>query len=452
MATFLADFLYELDPNGNSVTGKVDALIANSASSSVEAVNDGVVSVGETFEVTFSDLDVDALYGGTYTYVGYESALLGPIAERGGEFFLFTNNGSITIGQNLNGFTSDTFPICYVKGTMIACPDGERAIETLRAGEYVLTRNGDPHRVKWIGHRSLDLIRHPNRDKFRPVVIRAGAVADNTPARDLRVSQNHAIFLDDYLIVARQLVNGATIYVDSGLESVDYYHVELDVHAILIADGLPAESYLDTGNRSFFANSGVPLLHPTTMEDADLPTREAGSCEPFACDEARVRPVWRKLADRAVASGRLVPRHHVSSDPEIHLLADGRSIKPIHASSSAVVFALPANTETVRLMSRAQPPALARPWLEDGRRLGVAVTRVVLTHDGDVWDMPVDHPGLTKGWWTVEREGTAMRRWTNGDAWIALPKIARVALMTVSIGCPMIYAIDSEEATIRWAA
>lgn len=452
MATFLADFLYELDPNGNSATGKVDALIANSGSSSVEAVNDGVVAVGETFAVTFSDLGVNALYGGTYTYVGYESSLLGPIAERGGQYFLFTNNGSIPIGQTLNGFTSANYPICYVKGTMIACPDGERAIETLRAGEFVLTRSGDSHRVKWIGHRFLDLIRNPNPDRLRPVVIRAGAVADNIPARDLRVSQDHAIFLDGCLIPARQLVNGATIYVDVTLEAVDYYHLELDAHAILIADGLPAESYLDTGNRGFFANAGVPLLHPATMNDVDPPTREAGSCEPFVCDEARVRPVWQKLADRAVASGQLVPRHHVTSDPEMYLLADGRSIKPIHASSSAVVFALPAGTGDVRLMSRAQSPTLARPWLEDRRHLGVAITNVVVTQDGNVWEMPVDHPGLTKGWWAVERDGTAMCRWTNGDAWISLPNMAGTALMTVNIGCPMMYAIDSEEATARRAA
>ncbi len=452
MATFLADFLYELDPNGNSVTGKVDALIANSGSSSVEAVNDGVVSVGETFDVTFSDSGVNAIYGGTYTYVGYESSLLGPIAERGGQYFLFTNNGSIPIGQTLTGFTNNTFPICYVKGTMIACPDGERAIETLRVGEFVLTRNGDPQRIKWIGHRSLDVIRHPKPDKLLPVVIRAGAVAENIPTRDLRVSQDHAISLDGCLIAARQLVNGATIYIDRALDAVHYYHIELDAHALLIADGLPAESYLDTGNRGFFANAGVPLLHPATMDDGDLPTREAGSCEPFAYDEARVRPVWQKLADRAVALGRLVPRHHVTSDPEIHLLADGQSIKPIHASSSTVVFALPAGTGDVRLMSRAQSPILARPWLEDRRHLGVAVTNVVLTHDGHVWEMPVDHPGLTKGWWAVERDGTAMCRWTNGDAWIALPKMAGTALMTVNIGCPMMYAIDFEEATTRRAA
>ena len=53
-------------------------------------------------------------------------------------------------------------------------------------------------------------------------------------------------------------MNGSTIRREKGWSSVDYYHVELNEHAILLAEGLPAESYLDTGNRGFFANPGNP--------------------------------------------------------------------------------------------------------------------------------------------------------------------------------------------------
>ena len=107
------------------------------------------------------------------------------------------------------------------------------------------------------------------------------------------------------LICARQLVNGTTIRQERDWTAVDYYHVELDEHAILLAEGLPAESYLDTGNRGFFANSGAPLvLHPDLTDETDYPTREAGSCAPFVSDEASVQPVWQRLADRAAAIGR----------------------------------------------------------------------------------------------------------------------------------------------------
>ena len=95
-----------------------------------------------------------------------------------------------------------------------------------------------------------------------------------------------------------------TIRSERGWTAIDYYHVELDQHAILLAEGLPAESYLDTGNRGFFSNSGEPLvLHPNLTDETDYPTREAGSCAPFVYEEASVRPVRQSLADRAAATG-----------------------------------------------------------------------------------------------------------------------------------------------------
>ena len=53
-------------------------------------------------------------------------------------------------------------------------------------------------------------------------------------------------------------------------------------HAILLAEGLPAESYLDTGNRAFFADAAETIvLHPDLTTKAGNPAREAGSCAPF---------------------------------------------------------------------------------------------------------------------------------------------------------------------------
>ncbi len=138
-----------------------------------------------------------------------------------------------------------------------------------------------------------------------PIRIERNAFADNTPHHDLLLSPDHAVFVDDKLICARQLVNGTTIRQERDWTAVDYYHVELDQHAILLAEGLPAESYLDTGNRGFFANSGAPLtLHPDLTDEPAHPTRETNSCAPFVWDEASVQPIWQRLAERAAAIGR----------------------------------------------------------------------------------------------------------------------------------------------------
>src|ERR1700746_3348993 len=120
-------------------------------------------------------------------------------------------------------------------------------------------------------------------------------------------------------------MNGATIRQEQDWTSVEYFHVELDAHAILLAEGLPAESYLNTGNRGFFANSGEPLvLHPDLADETDYPARAAGSCAPFVSDEASVRPVWQRLAERAAALGLPAARPAASTDPELRVGGAGR--------------------------------------------------------------------------------------------------------------------------------
>ena len=164
----------------------------------------------------------------------------------------------------VNGNTIEA--VCYARGTMIRTPDGELPVEKLRPGKQVITLvDGQevPQTVTWLGHRRIDLAGHPRPETVAPIRIERDAFADGMPHRDLVVSPDHAIFVDGKLICARQLVNGTTIRQERDWTAVDYYHVELDQHAILLAEGLPAESYIDTGNSGFFANSGAPLvLHP----------------------------------------------------------------------------------------------------------------------------------------------------------------------------------------------
>ena len=297
--------------------------------------------------------------GGSYTlttmvtFNGTDGAgpQAGLIADAAGNLFGTTDSGGVGDGTVFE-LTDTGFVVCYARGTMIRTPDGELPIEKLRRGKQVITLiDGEevPQTVTWLGHRRISLAGHPRPETVAPIRIERDAIADGMPHRDLLVSPDHAIFVDGMLICARQLMNGTTIRRELDWTAVDYYHAELDEHAILLAEGLPAESYLDTGNSGFFANSGAPLvLHPDLTDETDYPTREANSCAPFVSDEANVRPVWQRLADRAAAIARAGSPRVTTTDVDLRLVAHGRTIKPVFSDSQRVIFALPSARPSTR--------------------------------------------------------------------------------------------------------
>ena len=340
--------------------------------------------------------------------------------------------------------------VCYAAGTRILTATGERAIESLLQGDIVLTLSDGELKaqpVKWVGHRRIDLTAHPRPDTVAPIRIERNAIADNMPHTDLLVSPDHAIFVDGKLIAARRLINGSTIRREKGWTSVDYFHVELDAHAILVAEGLPAESYIDTGNRGFFANSGAPLvLHPDLTDETNYPTREAGSCAPLIWDEASVRPLLQQLAERAAAIGRPVPQRVTTTDAGLRLRSPRtgrRTHEPIYSDSNLVIFLVPAQSPQIRLLSRAQSPTEARPWLDDPRQLGVCVKRIVLRGAGQLHEVPIDHPDLTRGWWAIEHDRQMMSRWTDGEAVLPLPAMRGQVMLEIHLAGSMTYIVDA---------
>ena len=403
----------------------------------------GTAEIGSTLTVNGAPVTVDA--SGNWT-TSVTPAGDGPLPVTAVSTDLAGNSATATQELTIEA-------VCYARGTMIRTPDGEQPVETLRSGKRVITLvDGEEvtQTVRWLGHRRIDLTRHPRPETVAPIRIERDAFADNVPHRDLLVSPDHAIFVDGKLICAKQLVNGTTIRREKGWSSVDYYHVELNEHAILLAEGLPAESYLDTGNRGFFANAGAPLvLHPDLTDETDHPTREAGSCAPFVWDEANVRPVWQRLADRAGSSRRVT-----TTDADPRLVADQRTIKPVFSDNDRVIFMLPRGASEVRLVSRAQSPTEARPWLSDQRRLGVRVKRIVLRDGDETREVPMDHPDITRGWWDIEHDGPMMSRWTDGEAVLPLPPMRGPAMLEIHLAGAMTYAVDAvpDEVTERRAA
>ena len=340
-----------------------------------------------------------------------------------------------------------TFVACFAPGTGIATETGERPVETLRARDVLRTADGRQRPVRWIGRRHIDLTRHPAPEEVRPIRIQAGALAPNVPVRDLVVSPEHAMFLDGGLVPARFLLNGMSIRQEAHWRSVTWYHVELDSHDILLADGAPAESYLDTGNRGMFENADEPLvLHPNFADGQA--GRVGRSCAPFLDHPDVLKPIWDRLVARALDLGFAPPPPGpMTGDPALVLQAGTRVFQPVSARDGRYLFALPALGEAVRLVSRVTAPSWPRPWLTDRRTLGVAVRRITLRYGDEVETIPPDHPALAEGWWPVERDVASVWRWTNGGARLPLT-LGRPVILELEVDTMEGYAMERAESMV----
>ncbi len=188
---------------------------------------------------------------------------------------------------------------CFAAGTRIATERGAVAVEHLRVGDRVSLAEGGSAAVIWLGHRRVNIRRHPRPEDVRPVRITADAFGLGRPHRTLRLSPDHAVFVDGVLIPVRYLLNGATVAQEPA-GTVTYWHVELERHAVLLAEGLPAESYLDSGNRAAFANGGV-----VAMASADFARRawvDRGCAKLLTEGKVRDR-VYARLIAQALALG-----------------------------------------------------------------------------------------------------------------------------------------------------
>ena len=152
--------------------------------------------------------------------------------------------------------------LCYAAGTHIRTENGEVPVEALRAGDRVLTVHGGPllQPLAWVGRMRVNVARHRDRSRVAPILFRPGALGDGVPHRALRVSPEHAIFIGGRLVPARLLANGTSIVQECWCQEIDYHHIELDRHGLVVAEGTVSETYLDEGNRYLFDNGDIVAL------------------------------------------------------------------------------------------------------------------------------------------------------------------------------------------------
>jgi hypothetical protein len=143
---------------------------------------------------------------------------------------------------------------CYSAGTLIATERGDVAVEDLVVGDRVITSSDMARPIKWIGRRSYSGRFALGQKHILPICIKAGALDETVPRRDLWISPHHAMYLDGVLIEAKDLVNGVSIVQSERVEKVEYFHVELDSHDVIFAEGALSESFCDDDSRGMFQN------------------------------------------------------------------------------------------------------------------------------------------------------------------------------------------------------
>lgn len=145
---------------------------------------------------------------------------------------------------------------CFLRGTRVLTRAGYVPVESLRPGDEVQTLAHGWRPVQWLGQRHIPRNATGGFDHgVLPIRIAQGAFGAGLPARDLWLSPDHAVYFRDHLIPAKALVNGATVIREADVESITYYHVLLDRHAVVFSEGLPTESYTPQENLDLFENA-----------------------------------------------------------------------------------------------------------------------------------------------------------------------------------------------------
>lgn len=227
---------------------------------------------------------------------------------------LLITDGTISKEIHLNGDYSNAFNIthdvqgnvfvtygtpapCYGRGTLIDMQDGRKCVEDIVIGDVVKTADGQDRPVRWVGYRAYDGLFARGNPDLIPVVFRKGSLGKGLPERDLTVSPLHAMFIEGWLIPAHCLVNNRTIVRGAIGEKLEYFHIELETHDILLAEGAPAESFVDDQSRNMFHNAHTfHELYP----HADL--SEALYCAPRLEEGVVLEHIRQKLdgADKPI--------------------------------------------------------------------------------------------------------------------------------------------------------
>ena len=211
---------------------------------------------------------------------------------------------------------------CFLSGTRIATPDEEVAIDELRIGDLVMTSSGKPKPIKWIGRnhytRAPSEAWHPD---VAPVKVARFALDGRTPHTDLYLSPAHALYLYGLLIPVGHLVNGRSIVAGQYADALtlDYFHIELEDHDVVLAEGAAAETYGGDSRRGFDNAEEYERLYGTTVGPKRTFAPVVGLFGGRQELASRLRSAVSPLYDARQPLDRI--RDHIASRAELRIAA-----------------------------------------------------------------------------------------------------------------------------------
>jgi hypothetical protein len=284
-----------IDLNGG---GLVHLRSASSNTQNIDFVGAGTLTLDTP---GFDPAIVNGFTVGDLINLGVSAAA---ISYTSGDLKLQTGGSTIDLDltgpYSLSNFTivaqsgTTAITVCFAAGTHLATTRGLVAVETLRVGDEMLLAGGGMRPASWIGHREVDCQSHSDPRTVWPVRVSAGSFADNVPACDLLLSPDHAVFVNGILIPVRCLINHRTI-TQRAVPRVEYWHVELPTHEVIMAEGLSVESLLPGTGREFFSGirAAMPLWQRHTANNWEIQ-----GCAPLVISGPALRAVQTSLLSR----------------------------------------------------------------------------------------------------------------------------------------------------------
>ena len=365
-------------------------------------------------------------------------------------------NGDYTVGDANTGNPlqisyvdgNTDIGVCFLPGSMIQTPAGDVAVQDIMIGDEVMTHTtgqAQARRVIWTG-MAHTVVRQgmPDDEAGYPVRILKDAIADGVPYRDMLITPEHALFVDGSFVPIRMLVNGRSIFYDHSITAYDYHHIETEQHAVIMADGMLTETYLDTGNRRIFR----PAANVVSIGTSPVRSWAVDAAAPLRVAPEMVEPLYRRFEKRAreALHQPRVASPLLTQDAGLHLIADnGAVIGQMRQNRGFAIFMIPPGVRSVRIMSRTCRPCDAiGPYLDDRRQLGVLIGEIRLFEGSVAYTLAAHLDGSAPdGWcngWHAPEDGRC--RWTDGQAELALgprhPTLMGLLCLEIIAGGPYV--------------